>query len=222
MDMNAAAIWINNTFAAFDQSMAVLVHKLYDIGGGFFTPFFEIISELGHGGIPLIILSLILMLFSRTRRYGTAMLFGLAIGALITNCCLKILIARARPYSEETKAFFNTDLYQKLWMTVGQNVESDKSFPSGHTTAAFASMTALFLTGNKKYSWAAFIFAFLMAVARIYLVVHFASDVLAGIVVGVLGGILGTLLAGRIPDQFYDSPRPFGKKRKAGGKHCSA
>ena len=222
MDMNAAAIWINNTFAAFDQSMAVLVHKLYDIGGGFFTPFFEIISELGHGGIPLIILSLILMLFSRTRRYGTAMLFGLAIGALITNCCLKILIARARPYSEETKAFFNTDLYQKLWLTVGQNVESDKSFPSGHTTAAFASMTALFLTGNKKYSWAAFIFAFLMAVARIYLVVHFASDVLAGVAVGVLGGILGTLLAGRIPDQFYDSPRPFGKKRKAGGKHCSA
>lgn len=222
MDMNAAAIWINNTFAAFDQSMAVLVHKLYDIGGGFFTPFFEIISELGHGGIPLIILSLILMLFNRTRRYGTAMLFGLAIGALITNCCLKILIARARPYSDETKAFFNTDLYQKLWMTVGQNVESDKSFPSGHTTAAFASMTALFLTGNKKYSWAAFIFAFLMAVARIYLVVHFASDVLAGVAVGVLGGILGTLLAGRIPDQFYDSPRPFGKKRKAGGKHCSA
>ena len=222
MDMNAAAIWINNTFAAFDQSMAVLVHKLYDIGGGFFTPFFEIISELGHGGIPLIILSLILMLFSRTRRYGTAMLFGLAIGALITNCCLKILIARARPYSEETKAFFNTDLYQKLWMTVGQNVESDKSFPSGHTTAAFASMTALFLTGNKKYSWAAFIFAFLMAVARIYLVVHFASDVLAGVAVGVLGGILGTLLARLIPDQFYDSPRPFGKKRKAGGKHCSA
>lgn len=222
MDMNAAAIWINNTFAAFDQSMAVLVHKLYDIGGGFFTPFFEIISELGHGGIPLIILSLILMLFSRTRRYGTAMLFGLAIGALITNCCLKILIARARPYSDETQAFFNTDLYQKLWLTVGQNVESDKSFPSGHTTAAFASMTALFLTGNKKYSWAAFIFAFLMAVARIYLVVHFASDVLAGIAVGVLGGILGTLLAGLIPDQFYDSPRPFGKKRKAGGKHCSA
>ena len=222
MDMNAAAIWINNTFAAFDQSMAVLVHKLYDIGGGFFTPFFEIISELGHGGIPLIILSLILMLFSRTRRYGTAMLFGLAIGALITNCCLKILIARARPYSDETQAFFNTDLYQKLWLTVGQNVESDKSFPSGHTTAAFASMTALFLTGNKKYSWAAFIFSLLMAVARIYLVVHFASDVLAGVAVGVLGGILGTLLAGLIPDQFYDSPRPFGKKRKAGGKHCSA
>ena len=222
MEMNAAAVWINNTFAAFDQSMVVWIHKLYEIGGGFFTPFFEFISELGHAGIPLIILSIILMLFQRTRRYGTAMLFGLAIGALLTNCCLKILIARARPYSEETNAFFNTDLYQKLWMTVGQNVESDKSFPSGHTTAAFASMTALFLTGNKKVSWLGFIFAFLMAVARIYLVVHFASDVLAGIVVGVLGGIIGTLLSHQIPEAFYLSPRPFGKSKKAGGKHCSA
>ncbi|MBP3208917.1 MAG: phosphatase PAP2 family protein [Oscillospiraceae bacterium] len=218
MEMNAAAIWINNTFAAFDQWMVVFIHKLYEIGGGFFTPFFEFISELGHGGIPLIILSLILMIFRRTRRYGTAMLIGLTIGALITNCCLKILIARARPYSEETAAFFNTDLYQKLWLTVGQNVESDKSFPSGHTTAAFASMTALFLTGNKKYSWTAFIFALLMAVARIYLVVHFASDVVAGIVVGVVAGILASLIAKKIPAGYYNSDWPF-RKKEEGGKH---
>ena len=168
--------------------------------------------------IRAIILSLILMIFRRTRRYGTAMLIGLTIGALITNCCLKILIARARPYSEETAAFFNTDLYQKLWLTVGQNVESDKSFPSGHTTAAFASMTALFLTGNKKYSWTAFIFAFLMAVARIYLVVHFASDVVAGIVVGVVAGILASLIAKKIPAGYYNSDWPF-RKKEEGGKH---
>ena len=183
MDMNTAAIWINNFFASFDQSMVVFIHKLYELAGGFFTPFFEFISELGHGGIPLIIIALILMVFRKTRKYGTAMLIGIAIGALITNCCLKILIARSRPYTDETKAFFNTDLYQRLWLTVGQNVESDKSFPSGHTTAAFASMTPLFLIGNKKISWTAFVFAFLMAIARIYLVVHFASDVLAGILV---------------------------------------
>jgi len=219
MEMNAAAVWINNTFASFDQNMVVLVHRLYDMAGGFFTPFFEFISELGHGGIPLIILAIILMLFRKTRRYGTAMLIGITIGALITNCCLKILIARVRPYTDETKAFFNTDLYQRLWLTVGQNVESDKSFPSGHTTAAFASMTALFLTGNKKISWTAFIFAFLMAVARIYLVVHFASDVLAGILVGVVAGILAYLISEKIPEAFYNSSKPFPEKR--GGKHCS-
>ncbi len=221
MEMNAAALWLNTTFAAFDQAMVVWIHKLYDIGGGFFTPFFEFISELGHGGIPLIILSLILMIFRRTRRYGTAMLLGLAIGAVFTNLVLKVIIARPRPYTDETKAFFGTDLYQRLWLTVGQNVESDKSFPSGHTTAAFASMTALFLTGNKKVSWTAFIFAFLMAVARIYLVVHFASDVLAGILVGVIAGILGTLVSSVIPAGYYNSSFPF-KKKKAGGKHCSA
>ena len=222
MEINAAAIWINNTFASFDQAMAVLIHKLYDLSGSFFTPFFEFISELGHGGIPLIILAVILMLFRKTRRYGTAMLIGLTIGALITNCCLKILIARARPYTDETKAFFSTDLYQRLWLTVGQNIESDKSFPSGHTTAAFAAMTALFLTGNKRISWTAFIFAFLMGVARIYLVVHFASDVVAGVIVGIIGGVIGTLLSRKIPSAFYDSPWPFVKRKKAGGKHCSA
>ena len=220
MEMNSAAIWINNSFAVFDQSVAVFIHRLYETGGGFFTPFFEFISELGHDGIPLIIISLILMLFRKTRKYGTAMLIGLAIGALITNCCLKILIARARPYSDETKAFFNTDLYQRLWLTVGQNVESDKSFPSGHTTAAFASMTALFLSGNRKISWTAFIFAVLMAIARIYLVVHFASDVIAGIIVGIIAGIIGYYVSLLIPSTFYNSNWPFPKER--GGKHCSA
>ena len=217
--MNAAAIWINNFFASFDQYMVVFIHKLYELAGGFFTPFFEFISELGHGGIPLIIIALILMVFRKTRKYGTAMLIGIAIGALITNCCLKILIARSRPYTDETKAFFNTDLYQRLWLTVGQNVESDKSFPSGHTTAAFASMTPLFLIGNKKISWTAFVFAFLMAIARIYLVVHFASDVLAGILVGVTAGIIAYLISIRIPSSFYNSNKPFSQKR--GGKHCS-
>ena len=216
MEMNTAAIWINNTFAAFDQWMVVFIHKLYEIGGGFFTPFFEFISELGHGGIPLIILSLILMIFRRTRRYGTAMLIGLAIGALITNCCLKILIARARPYSEETAAFFNTDLYQKLWLTVGQNVESDKSFPSGHTTAAFASMTPVIIMGKPRYKIAALCFAILMGIARIYLVVHFPSDVLAGMLVGIFAGCIAVLIAAKLPRRWYSwDALPQGKHAKS-------
>ena len=217
MEMNAAAIWINNTFAAFDQWMVVFIHKLYEIGGGFFTPFFEFISELGHGGIPLIILSLILMIFRRTRRYGTAMLIGLAIGALITNCCLKILIARARPYSEETAAFFNTDLYQKLWLTVGQNVESDKSFPSGHTTAAFDCMTPVFILGNKRLKALALAFAILMGIARIYLCVHFPSDVLGGLIVGLFAGCMAVLIAQKLPRGWYQWD--FARKKQAAGKH---
>ena len=219
MNVNAAAAWLNSTFAAFDLASAQFIHKLYDFAGGFFTPFFEFISFLGHDGIILIILSLLLMIFSKTRRFGTAMLFSVAIGALITNCCLKIIIARPRPYADESS------IYYQLWQTVGMNMESDKSFPSGHTCAAFATMTAVFLVGNKKVSWTAFIFAFLMGISRIYLVVHYCTDVIGGLIVGTFAGIIGTLLAKKLPKGWYTGwrfpPKKKGKKAD-GGKHlCS-
>lgn len=211
MEITAAALWINNTFSAFDRSLTLLVHQLYTLGGGFFTPFFEFISLLGKGGIFLVLLSLALMVYRPTRRYGTAMLLAVAIGALFTNVWLKVVIARPRPYADESSLFY------QLWLLVGQNVESDHSFPSGHTTAAFSTMTALFLMGNRKYSWTAFIFAFLMGIARIYLVVHFPSDVLGGIVVGLVGGYMGALIAGKLPEGWYAS----WKKKKAGDGECS-
>lgn len=207
MQITAAALWLNTSFAAFDQSITLLVHRLYTMAGGFFTPFFAFISLLGKGGIFLVLLSLALMLYRPTRRFGTAMLFGVAIGALFTNVFLKVAIARPRPYADESGIFY------QLWLLVGQNVESDMSFPSGHTTAAFSTMTALFLMGNKKYSWTAFIFAFLMGLARIYLVVHYPSDVLGGIIVGFVAGCLGALIASKLPEAWYASWR---KKEKAG------
>lgn len=47
MEINAAAAWLNSTFGNLDVSVALAVHKLYDIAGGFFTPFFEVISFFG-------------------------------------------------------------------------------------------------------------------------------------------------------------------------------
>ena len=215
MEINAAAAWLNSTFGNLDVSVALAVHKLYDMAGGFFTPFFEVISFFGKGGICLIFLSLALVFFKKTRRFGTAMCIGLAIGALITNCCLKILIARPRPYADHNSIFY------QLWLLVGQNIESDKSFPSGHTTAAFASMTAVFLVGDKRWSWTAYIFAVLMGIARIYLCVHFPSDVLGGIIAGVTGGIVGTCIARRFPAKWYDKDL-FRKDGEAGCSDSAA
>ena len=79
-------------------------------------------------------------------------------------------------------------------------------------------MTALFLTGNRKYSWTAFIFAILMGISRIYLVVHYPSDVLGGVIVGVFAGCLGALLAGKLPEGWYAS---WNKKKRAEEKKCS-
>lgn len=197
MTVSAAALWLNTVFSGFDASAALLIHRLYELCGDFFTPFFEFVSLLGKGGIFLIILGLALVVNKKTRRCGTAVLLGLAVGALITNCCVKILVARPRPYSDESSIFY------QLWLTVGQNTESDKSFPSGHTTAAMAASTAIFLACDKRWSWTAFLFAIVMGIARIYLVVHYASDVLGGFIVGFIGGVVGYLIMMKLPEKWY-------------------
>jgi len=205
--LTAAALWLNTVFAGFDEGIMVAIHQLYIMAGEFFTPFMEFVSFLGDDGICLIIISVILILFKKTRRFGTAMLLGLAIGALFTNLWLKIVISRPRPYTNEGSVF------QQIWMVMGQHMESDKSFPSGHTTAAFAAMVPVFLLGNKKVSWTALIFAVLMGVSRIYLAVHYPSDVIGGVVVGTVAGMIGTLIAYKLPRKYYE----FSLKK--GGAH---
>ena len=97
MEITAPAMWINETFTSFDVGVTTAVHKLYDLAGGFFTPFFELISLFGKAGIFLILLSVCLMFFRKTRLFGTAMLIGVTIGAIFTNLFLKVYIARPRP-----------------------------------------------------------------------------------------------------------------------------
>ncbi len=195
--LTPVALWLNTVFASFDQSVTASIHKLYDLGGGFFTPFMEFVSLFGKGGIFLIVLSLALLCIKKTRRFGTAMILGLAIGAIAVNVFLKVAIARPRPYADPEGFFY------PLWLTVGQNIESDNSFPSGHTNAAFAAMVPVFLLGNKKWSWLALVFGVLMGISRIYLVVHFPTDVIGGLITGTIAGMIGTLIAVNLPQSWY-------------------
>ena len=212
MTESASAIWLNSAFAGFDAAVTTAIHKLYEVGGGFFTPFFEFVSLLGKGGIFLILLSLLLTLHKPTRRFGTAMCLGLALGVLATNCCLKIVIARARPYTHTDSVFY------QFWQLVGMHAESDKSFPSGHTTAAFAASVPVFLVGKKRISWTALLFGVAMGIARIYLCVHYPSDVVAGFLVGALAGCCAVIIAARLPARWYELE--FFRKKK-GAHECS-
>ncbi|MBR1456998.1 MAG: phosphatase PAP2 family protein [Oscillospiraceae bacterium] len=157
----------------------------------------ELISLMGKGGIFLILLSLVLTFLKKTRRFGTAMCLGLAIGALFVNLFLKVVIARPRPYADLNSIFY------PLWVLMGEHMESDMSFPSGHTNAAFAAMVPLFILGDKRKSWLALLFGVLMGISRIYLVVHFPSDVLGGLITGTIAGIIGTLIAINLPKKWY-------------------
>ena len=189
MEVTAVASWLNSTFADFDLAIFDFFHRLHDsAAGGFLEVFFNAITTLGHDGIALIIISLILMLFKKTRKAGSAMLAGIIVGAIFTNLTIKPLVSRPRPYTH-----LDSPVYQ-WWLNAGAQVESDRSFPSGHTTSAMAMVTGLFCVTNKKISWLAFLFAIFMGMSRIYLCVHYPTDVIGGVIIGGIGGVEGPLL----------------------------
>ncbi len=209
MTMTAEAAWLNSVFAGFDEWIVTFIHNMHDCAGSWLDTVMELISLLGKGGIALILLSVVLLVCRPTRRFGTAMLIGLALGAIAVNLWLKVVIARPRPYADPESIFY------PIWLSHGSHSESDFSFPSGHTNAAFASMAPVFLLGKKSWSWLALLFAFLMGVSRIHLMVHFPSDVLGGIITGTLAGIIGTVIAMKIPE---DSGWYGWDLRRSGGK----
>ena len=173
--------FLNNTFRGFDGGMFSAMHGLAQGAGGFFTPVFKAITLLGEKGLLFMLIGFVLLFFARTRKIGVCMLGAIAIGAIITNLTLKPLVARPRPYTDPK--------FMDFWEFVGKSTESDLSFPSGHTTAITAFMTAMFITCNKKWSWVGFIGVILMGVSRIYLIAHYTTDVIAGLLVGALSGV---------------------------------
>lgn len=188
--MTTFAIWLNTFFASFDQAILKFAYSLHESAvGGFLDVFFKEITKLGNGGIFFIVLSVILLLFKKTRKCGFAMLIAIVIGALITNVCIKNIVGRPRPYADETS------IYYQWWLEIGHGVEHEiASFPSGHATASFAAMTALFIFLNKKYSWLGLVLASLIGFSRNYIFVHYPSDILAGIIVGVCAALLAAVI----------------------------
>ena len=140
--------------------------------------------------MPMAVLGLVLSFFKKTRKFGMAVLFAVLVGTLLTNVIFKPMFDRPRPYVY----YAENPLFMSWYEFAGAHVESDKSFPSGHTTAAFEIGVALFLVLNKKYSWIFPVFSVLVGLSRIYLMVHYVTDVLGGVLIGTFAGIMGYVI----------------------------
>lgn len=132
-----------------------------------------VITSLGNAGIFWIIIAIALLFKSKTRKCGILMLISMAIGLLLGNGLLKNLMARERP------SWIDTNLPLLI------PNPTDYSFPSGHTLASFESAIMIFLH-NKKSGIISLILAVLIAFSRMYLFVHFPTDILAGAILGTL------------------------------------
>ena len=201
MTLTAAAQWLNTAFAGYDKAILKIMHSLAGALGPVLTPLMKLITFLGEKGLLLLLLSLVLMCFARTRRIGVCVFGAVCCGALITNFILKDWIARPRPFE-------TVDLYRQWWQAVGSPAEDGYSFPSGHVTAAMAGVTALVLTGKKPARWWAYLVVAAMGVARNYLMAHYPSDVLGGMIVGLIAAAITyaiTLLIYRIVSAHPDN-----------------
>lgn len=154
------------------------------------------ITHLGDTpGIIWWVIGICLLIPKKTRKLGVLLFAGLAISSLINNVALKNLIERPRPYLIDPEVWKNAG-YEYVWPDLIKKSES-WSFPSGHTStsigAAFAMLIGCFNKENKKFlavGIPTFILSLLVGFSRIYVHVHYPTDVIAGAVVGIVGGII--------------------------------
>lgn len=141
------------------------------------------ITALGNSGIIWVLAAVALLCTKKYRKYGLMLLAGLVVAMLAGNLALKNFFARPRPCW----------LDESVPLLIAR--PSDYSFPSGHTMAAAIGATIL-TAADRRFGWAAIPLAVLIAFSRMYLYVHFPSDILGGAVLGVGIGLL-MLYAGR-------------------------
>lgn len=144
------------------------------IRNDFLTPIFKFITSLGDEGYVWIAIAIILLFVKKYRKVGVMVGASLLGSLVFNNMIVKNIVARPRPYR----------MIETLSILIPE--PGEYSFPSGHTSSSFAAGVVLYLMLPKKYGVPAMILAFLIGISRLYVGVHYPTDVLGGMVMGTL------------------------------------
>lgn len=171
----------------YNLDFAILDWIIENLWCPFLDWFMPLITRLGDHGIFWIVVAVILLFFPKTRKTGAMMGVAMLLGLLIGNMTMKPFFARIRPY--ELRPIDAELLVERL---------SDFSFPSGHTLVCFEAATVLMLRNRKPWGIIALVIAFVVAFSRLYLYVHYPSDVLVGMILGTLFGFCGVWIVNAV------------------------
>ena len=172
-----------------------------NLKSGFMDTVMPIITIFGDAGIFWMVVAAVLFLIPKTRKTGLGMAIAMMIGLIVCNITLKPLVARIRPYDLQLQEFGITI------QLLGDKMH-DFSFPSGHTIASFEAAVVM-LKNSKTLGIPAMSLAILISFSRLYLYVHYPTDVIASVILGTLFALIGNALAGLIAPKLR-----FGKKGK--------
>uniref|UniRef100_UPI003FEFD10E phosphatase PAP2 family protein n=1 Tax=Roseburia sp. TaxID=2049040 RepID=UPI003FEFD10E len=157
---------------------AILLWIQEHVRQDFLSPVVKFITHLGDAGWCWILLAVILLIVKKTRKIGLVTAVSLLSSYVVNNLILKNLVARVRPYEA-------VDGLQRII-----EAQSDFSFPSGHSASSFAAAVVIFMLCPRKYGVPALVLAFLIALSRLYVGVHYPTDVLTGVISGTVIAVI--------------------------------
>ena len=175
----------------FDHSVIFYVHE--HLVYSFLTPIMAILSKITSNGALWILIALLLMIQKKYRVLGVAIIIALGFVFIIGDQGLKPNVARLRPFVD----FPNVTVPLESALPKATSF----SFPSGHSFGSFASAMTIYLglsqiAPQKRYlGILALVLSVVVAFSRVYLFVHYPTDVLTGLVLGIIVGFIAWKLA---------------------------
>ena len=174
-----------DTVTNFDFSILNFIQEEFRCG--LLDGVFGLFGAVGNMWLIWIVLSIVMLFFKKTRTAGILALLSMGLGYLLGDIVIKPIVQRPRPFTfdSDLNMFRNADLISKK--------PGNFSFPSGHSAAAWAFATTL-LVKRRTLGLIAVVPAVLMMFSRLYLYVHFPSDVLCGALLGAASAFVVMLI----------------------------